>query len=91
MRKSLTTICAILLVAGLAGCNRSGGNSDDDRLNAAAAQLDNSVYDTSPDDATLNQAELPADQAGPGNAAVANAPAPGNAVAPGNSTTTGRR
>ena len=84
MRKSLTTICAALLVAGLAACNRGGSNgSDEDRLNKAAAQLDNSVYDTSADDATINQAELPADQAGPGNAA-GNAAATGNVAAPGN-------
>lgn len=84
MKKSLTIFCAALLVTGLAACNRGGGNgSDEDRLNAAAAQLDNSVYDTSADDATINQAELPADQAGPGNAA-GNAAAPGNNVAPGN-------
>jgi hypothetical protein len=83
MRKSLITICAALLVAGLAACNRGGGNgSDEDRLNKAAAQLDNSVYDTSADDATINQAELPADQAGPGNGAVTNVAAPaGNATA----------
>jgi hypothetical protein len=65
MRKSLTTICAALLMAGLAACNRGSGNSDEDRLNQAAKTLDmNGVYDTSPDDAALNQAELPADQAG---------------------------
>jgi hypothetical protein len=89
MRKSLTTICAVLLVAGLAACNRGSGNgSDEDRLNAAARTLDdNGVYDTSADDAALNQAELPADQAGPGNAAGANAAAPGNASATGNATT----
>ena len=82
MRKSLITICAALLVAGLAACNRGGGNgSDEDRLNKAAAQLDNSVYDTSADDATINQAELPADQGGPGNGAAANAAEPGNAAA----------
>ena len=77
MRKGLTTICALLLVAGLAACNRGSGNgSDDDRLNAAARTLDdNGVYDTSADDAALNQAELPADQAGPGNAANAAVPA----------------
>ena len=87
MRKSLTTICAVLLAAGLAACNRGAGNgSDEDRLNAAAAQLDNGVYDTSADDATINQAELPADQAGPANGAAANAAAPaGNVLAPGNS------
>ena len=89
MRKSVMTICAALLVAGLAACNRGGGNgSDEDRLNAAARTLDdNGVYDTSADDAALNQAELPADQAGPGNAAGANAAAPGNASATGNATT----
>ena len=83
MRKSLITICAALLVAGLAACNRGAGNgSDEDRLNKAAAQLDNNgVYDTSADDATINQAELPADQAGPGNGAAVNAAAPGNAAA----------
>jgi len=88
MRNSLITICAALLMGGLAACNRGGGNgSDEDRLNKAAAQLDNSVYDTSADDATINQAELPADQAGPGNAsgnAATNAAAPGNSAATGN-------
>lgn len=85
MKKSLTTICAILLVAGLAACGRGGGNgSDEDRLNAAARTLDdNGVYDTSADDAAINQAELPADQAGPGNG-TGNAAAPGNAAGPGN-------
>lgn len=83
MKNGLITICAALLMAGLAACNRGGGNgSDEDRLNKAAAQLDNSVYDTSADDATINQAELPADQGGPGNRAAANAAAPaGNAAA----------
>ena len=87
MRKGLTTICAALLVAGLAACNRGSGNgSDDDRLNQAANMLngDNGVYDTSADDAALNQAELPADQAGPGNAAGTNAAAPAGNTAAGN-------
>jgi len=79
MRKSLTTICAALLVAGLAACNRGGDNATDDaRLNAAASMLDNSVVDTSADDAALNQAELPGEDAAPGNAAAGNAAAPGN-------------
>ena len=65
MRKSLTICCAALLATGLVACKKGGGNSDEDRLNAAAAQLDNNVYDTSADDATLNQ--LPADEAGAGN------------------------
>jgi hypothetical protein len=87
MRKSLTTICAALLVTGLAACNRGGGNgSDDDRLNKAAGMLDNGVYDTSADDAALNQAELPADQAGPGNDAGNEATPAGNAAAPANAT-----
>ncbi len=85
MRKGLTTICALLLAAGLAACNRGGGNgSDEDRLNQAAGMLDNGVYDTSADDAALNQAELPADQAGPADGAAANVAAPGNAAAAGN-------
>ena len=85
MRKSLNILCAALLATGLVACKKGGGNTDEDRLNAAAAQLDNSVYDTSADDATINQAELPADQAGPGNEAAANVAAPaGNATAPGN-------
>ena len=85
MRKSLTTICAALLVAGLAACNRGTGNgSDDDRLNKAAGMLDdNGVYDTSADDAALNQAELPADE-GAANAAGANAAAPAGNTAAGN-------
>ena len=80
MRKSLTGICAVLLVAGLAACNRGSGNgSDDDRLNAAARTLDdNGVYDTSADDAALNQAELPAEQGAATNAPAANAAASGN-------------
>jgi hypothetical protein len=86
MRKSLTMICAALAVAGLAACNRGSGNgSDDDRLNKAAGMLnDNGVYDTSADDAALNQTELPADEGNAGNAAGANAAAPGNVAAPGN-------
>ena len=87
MRKSLTIFCAALLATGLAACKRGGGNgTDEDRLNAAAAQLDNAgVYDTSADDAAINQAELPADQAGSGNGAAGNAVAPaGNAAPPGN-------
>ena len=71
----------------LAACNRGSGNgTDDDRLNAAARTLDdNGVYDTSADDAAINQ--VPADEAGSGNNAAANAAAPhGNraANAPGN-------
>lgn len=87
MSKRLTIFCACLLVTGLAACNRGSGNgSDDDRLNAAARTLDdNGVYDTSADDAALNQAELPADQAGAANAAApagnsANNSAAGNAT-----------
>ncbi|HYD13535.1 MAG TPA: hypothetical protein VEC11_11880 [Allosphingosinicella sp.] len=80
MRKGLTTIWALLLVAGLAACNRGGDNaSDDARLNAAANMLDNGVYDTSADDATVNQAELPAEEAAPANGAP-NAAAPGNSA-----------
>ena len=80
MRKSLTTICALLLVAGATACSRGSGNgSDDDRLNAAATQQDNAIYDTSADDMTANVVD-----AGEGNAAAA---APANASAPaGNST-----
>lgn len=71
MKKGLTIFCAALLATGLVACKRGGANgTDEERLNAAAAQLDNSVYDTSADDATINQAELPADQAGPGNGAA---------------------
>jgi hypothetical protein len=85
MKKSLTIFCAALVVSGLVACKKGGGNSDEERLNAAAAQLDNSVYDTSADDATINQAELPADQAGPANGAAGNALAPADhAAAPGN-------
>ena len=86
MRKSLTTICAALLVAGLAACNRGGDNaSDDARLNKAAGMLnDNGVYDTSADDAALNQAELPADEGAANAAGGANAAAPANTMAAGN-------
>ena len=84
MRKLLTPICAALLLSGLAACNRGGGNDDEARLNAAAAQLDNGVYDTSADDMALNETELPADQAGPVNGAAANAPAPAGNAAAGN-------
>jgi len=84
MRRILTIFCgAALLTTGLAACGRGGGNgSDDDRLNAAAQTLDdNGVYDTSADDAALNQAEMPADD-GATNGAGANAAAPaGNAGA----------
>ena len=81
MRKSLTRICAVLLVAGAAACNGGNGNgSDDDRLNKAAGMLDdNGVYDTSADDAALNQAELPANEAAPANGTNAAQPA-GNAT-----------
>ena len=80
MRKSLTTICALLLISGVAACGRGGDNaSDEARLNAAARTLDdNGVYDTSADDAAINQAELPANEAGAANTAGANAAAPGN-------------
>jgi hypothetical protein len=90
MRNSLITICAALLMGGLAACNRGGGNgSDEDRLNKAAHALDNNgVYDTSADDAALNQAELSVDEGGPGNAA---SNAATNAAAPGNSAATGNR
>ena len=85
MRKSLTTICAALLVAGLVACNRGGDNaSDDARLNKAAGMLnDNGVYDTSADDAALNQAELP-DEGAAANGASANAATPANNMATGN-------
>ena len=88
MRKGL--FCAVLLVAGLAACSGGGDNaSDDARLNAAAGMLDNGVYDTSADDAALNQAELPAEE---GNGAVpTNAAASTNAAAPANSAATGNR
>jgi hypothetical protein len=78
MRKSLTTICALLLVAGATACSRGSGNgSDEDRLNKAAGMLDdNGLYDTSPDDAALNQTELPADEGAPANGAAANTAAP---------------
>lgn len=83
MRKSLTTICAALLVAGLSACNRGGDNaSDDARLNKAAGMLDNGVYDTSPDDAAANVSALPGDEgAAPANAAGTNTAAPGNGAA----------
>ncbi len=80
MRKGLTTICAAALGAGLAACSGGGDNaSDEARLNAAAGMLDdNGVYDTSADDAAINQAELPGNEAAPANGA--------NATAAGNST-----
>jgi hypothetical protein len=79
MRKSLTIICgAVLLSAGLAGCGRSGSD-DDARLNNAATMLDdNGVFDTSADDAALNQAALPAEEAAPANDSATNGAAPGN-------------
>jgi hypothetical protein len=82
MRKCLTMICgAALLSAGLAGCNR-GGNDDDARLNNAATMLDdNGVFDTSADDAALNQAALPGEEGVPANGTGANAAAPANAIA----------
>ncbi len=80
MRNGLTTICALMLAAGLAACG-GGGNDDEARLNNAATMLDdNGVYDTSADDAALNQMALPADQAAPDNGVAANAAAPGNAT-----------
>lgn len=86
MKKSLTTICAALLVAGLAACNRGGGNDDEARLNKAANLLtDNGVYDTSPDDMALNETDLPGDEGGaPANGAAANAAAPGGNRTAGN-------
>ncbi len=79
MRKGLTTICAAALGAGLAACSGGGDNaSDEARLNAAASMLDNSVYDTSADDASVNQAQLPAEEVAPANGAATNAAAPGN-------------
>jgi hypothetical protein len=85
MRKSLTTICAALLVAGLAACNRGGDNaSDEARLNAAAAQQDNAIYDTSPDDMSANAGDVDAgdgNAAAPANTATTNVAAPGNATA----------
>ena len=79
MRKSLTTISARRCwSAGLAACNRGGGNgSDDARLNNAATMLDdNGVFDTSADDAALNQAEVPAEDGAPANGTGTNAAAP---------------
>ncbi len=92
MRKSLTTICAVLLLAGLAACNRGGDNaSDEARLNKAAGMLDENI-DTSPDDMTVNAADLDLGDAPPpsnasGNAAAGNAAAP----APANSAATNRQ
>ena len=82
MKKSLTIVMAAMLATGLSACGRGGDNaSDDARLNAAASQLnDNGIYDTSADDASLNQAELPAEEAAPANGANVAAPA-GNAAA----------
>ena len=82
MKKSLTIVMAAMLATGLAACGRGGDNaSDDARLNAAAAQLnDNGIYDTSADDASANVMDLPGDEAA-ANAAGTNAAAPGNAVA----------
>jgi len=80
MKKSLTIFCAALLATGLLACKKGGGNTDEDRLNTAARALDNNgVYDTSADDAALNQAELPVDQGGLGNTA-GNVATPGNAA-----------
>ena len=83
MKKSLTGLCAIVLAAGLAACGGGGDNaSDAARLNASAAQLDdNGVYDTSADDAALNEAELQEDDGAPGNAAGGNGGAPANGSA----------
>jgi hypothetical protein len=90
MKKGLTIFCAALLATGLAACKRGGANgTDEERLNAAAAQLDNSVYDTSADDATLNQ--VPADEGSAGNGAAANAAAPGNMTASNGTATSNRQ
>ncbi len=84
MRKSLTTICAVLLAAGLAACNRGGDNaSDDARLNEQAAQYHNGDFDTSADDATANAGDVdPGETSGaaPANAAGTNAAAPVNSA-----------
>ena len=87
MRTLLTPICAALLVAGLAACNRGGDNAGDEaRLNQAANLLtDNSIYDTSPDDMALNEADLPREEgAAPANGSGANAAAPAGNGAAGN-------
>jgi hypothetical protein len=84
MRKLLTPICAALLIAGLAACNRGGDNAGDEaRLNQAAGMLDNGVYDTSADDAALNEADLPRDE-GAAAANGTNAAAPAGNMAAGN-------
>jgi hypothetical protein len=84
MKRTLTTICAALLLAGLAACNGGGDNAGDEaRLNQAADMLDvNGSIDTSADDMTANAADVDAEAAAPANDAAAdNGPAPaGNAA-----------
>ncbi len=78
MRKSLTTICAALLLTGLSACGRGGDNAGDEaRLNQAADMLDvNGSIDTSADDMSANASDV--------DVSEGNAGAPANAVAAGN-------
>ena len=89
MRKSLTSICAALLLTGLSACGRGGDNAGDEaRLNQAADMLDvNGSIDTSADDMAANASDVdvsegdagaPANAVAVGNAANAAAPASGN-------------
>jgi hypothetical protein len=87
MKKSLTMICAALLMAGLSACGRGGDNAGDEaRLNQAADMLDvNGSIDTSADDMTANASDVDMSEGNagaPANAAAGNAAAPvGNASA----------
>lgn len=80
MRKSLNLLTAAALVAALGACNRGRTADEEQRaLNEAAAMNDdNSVYDTSPDDMALNEADVAAEENAPaaaGNGAAANSAA----------------
>ena len=75
MRKSLNLLAAAALLAALGACNRQppGVTPDDDRAldNAAAMLNDNTIVDTSPDDQSLNAADVDVEENAP-------AAAPGN-------------
>jgi hypothetical protein len=90
MKKSLTMICAALLMAGLSACGRGGDNAGDEaRLNQAADMLDvNGSIDTSADDMTANASDVDMSE---GNAGAPENAAAGNAAAPAGNASAGNR
>jgi len=80
MRKSLNLLAVAALVAAIGACNRGATPEEEQqKLNEAAAMTDdNSVFDTSPDDMSLEANDVVEE----GNATgAANANASGNAAA----------